>query len=86
MNNERLFYLVGFVKVSNYRTMTMKSLGTTLKMPSEIAHETNLRTSQVSRVLGDLKRENLVICVNEDARKGRLYQCTPLGLEILEQL
>lgn len=86
MNNERLYYLVGFVKVSNYRAITMKTLGTNLKMPSEIAHETNLRTSQVSRVLGDLKRENLVVCVNEDVRKGRLYKCTPEGLEILEHL
>ena len=86
MNNEDFFYLVGFVKVSQYRMETLKSIGLELKMPSEIARETNLRTSQVSRVLGDLKKENLVFCVNENVRKGRLYKCTPLGLEVLEYI
>ena len=86
MNKEDLFCLVGFVKVSQHRSKTLKSLVMELKMPSEIGRETDLRTSQVSRVLGDLKREGLVICVNEDVRKGRLYKCTPSGLEVLKHI
>lgn len=86
MNKEDLFCLVGFVKVSQHRMKTLKSIGTKLKMPSEIGRETDLRTSQVSRVLRDLKRKDLVICINEDVKKGRLYKCTPLGLEVMEYL
>lgn len=85
--NEKEFYLIlGFVKISQYRINTLKSIGETLKMPSEIARENNYKTSQVSSALYDLKRKNLVFCVNEEVRKGRLYKCTPLGLKILSQI
>ena len=55
-------------------------------MPSEIANDINIKTSQVSAALSDLKKHNLVICINEEVRKGRLYKCTELGLELLEYI
>lgn len=55
-------------------------------MPIEIAKETDMRITQVSHSLGDLKREGLIICLNENVSKGRLYQCTDLGKEILDFL
>ena len=55
-------------------------------MPSEIAKDIDIRTSQVSSALSDLKKQNLVICVNEEVRKGRLYKCSELGLEIIKFL
>ena len=55
-------------------------------MPSEIARESNTSTSQVSAALADLKRQGLVICLNEEVRKGRLYKSTELGLKIIEFL
>ncbi len=36
--------------------------------------------------LNDLKSKKLVICLNENAKKGRLYKTTKLGLKILEIL
>ncbi len=86
MNKKDLFCLVGFVKVSQHRIKTLESICIELKMPSEIGRETDLRTSQVSRALGDLKSKNLVVCVNEEVRKGRLYKCTPTGLEVMKYL
>ena len=81
------FYLIlGFVKISQYRMNTLKSIGETLKIPSEIARENNYKTSQVSSALIDLKNKNLVFCVNEEVRKGRLYKCSELGLNVLEEL
>ena len=55
-------------------------------MPSEIANDLNIKTSQVSSALSDLKKKNLVVCINEEVRKGRLYKCTPLGLKIISEL
>ena len=55
-------------------------------MPSQIAKEINVNTSQVSSALSDLKKKNLVICVNEEVRKGRLYKCTDLGKELVKRL
>ena len=46
----------------------------------------DVRTSQVSAALHDLKEKDLVECVNEDARKGRLYKCTHLGAEIIKKI
>ena len=41
---------------------------------------------EVSSALNDLKSKKLVICLNENAKKGRLYKTTKLGLKILEIL
>lgn len=86
MDNIEIYNLLGYVKISPYRTLTLKSLGNELKMPSEIAGELDLKTSQVSAALSDLRRKNLVVCINEEVRKGRLYKCTPLGLKVLSEL
>ena len=57
----------------------MKSLDSTeYKMPSEIAKETNLQPSQVSHALNDLKNRDLVMCLNENAKKDRLYEVTDI--------
>ena len=86
MEENELYGILGYVKISPYRTNTLKSLGSELKMPSEIAKDIGIKTSQVSSALSDLKNQNLVICINEEVRKGRLYKCTDLGLEIINLL
>lgn len=86
MDEKEIYKILGYVKISPYRTNTLKSLGDDLKMPSEIAKENNMKTSQISTALSDLKNKNLVICVNEEVRKGRLYKCTDLGKGILKRL
>jgi predicted transcriptional regulator len=86
MNNDEIFDLVGYVMASDYRTKILKSIGDGIKIPSAIAEEIGLRTNHVSNVLKDLKDKNLVVCLNENARKGRLYKNTEYGLEILKYL
>ena len=86
MNNDEIFQLVGYVMASEYRTNILKSIGDGIKIPSAIAEDIGLRTNHVSNVLKDLKENNLVVCLNEEARKGRLYKNTDLGIEILKFL
>lgn len=86
MEEKELYHKLGYIKISPYRTNTLKSVGDNIKMPSEIAKDIGIRTSQVSAALADLKKQDLVICVNEDVRKGRLYKCTAKGLELLKYL
>lgn len=86
MNDESIFKLVGYVIASEYRTNIVKSIGEEIKIPSVIAEEVNLRTNHVSNVLKDLKEEGIVVCLNEEARKGRLYKNTEVGLEILKYI
>lgn len=83
LTDEQIWEMIGFVKISPSRYNTLITLKTDYLMPSEIARLTGMRTTQVSNALSDLKKKNLVECMNESAHKGRLYQNTPLGLEIL---
>lgn len=86
LTEDEIWKLIGFIKVSQIRYQTLKTLETDFLMPSEIAKSTGLRTTQISNALRDLKEKDLVICMNESARKGRIYQNTDLGLEILKRL
>lgn len=85
-NEERILELIGFVKISDYRTKVLKLIDNDMKMPSEIGKELNIRTNHISTVLTDLKKQGLVICVNNNVRKGRLYKNTDLGKKVLEYL
>ena len=84
--NEDIYKIVGYVMASEYRTNILKSIGENIKIPSVIADDIGLRTNHVSNVLKDLKEKNLVVCLNEEAKKGRLYKYTELGLQILEYI
>ena len=86
MNDDELYEILGYVLASEYRVNTIKSIGTSLKIPSNIAADIDLRTNHVSNILKDLKKKNIVVCLNEQAKKGRIYKNTDLGLEILKYL
>lgn len=79
-----IWELIGYIKISKSRYMTLKSLEREFLMPSEITKRTQLRDYQISTALHDLKENQLVICRNEKARKGRIYQITELGSTVLE--
>ena len=54
--------------------------------PKDIAEKLDIRINHVSNYLSELKKEKLIICLNENRRKGRLYQLTELGKEIFKEL
>lgn len=86
ITDEEMWEIIGFIKVSAIRMKILKSLKDSFLMPSEIARMTGYRTTQISNSLRDLKERKLVQCLNEDAKKGRIYQNTELGLMILKVL
>lgn len=70
---------ISLIKSSEYRHKVLKAISNEILTPSEIAKKVGLRLNHVSMVLTNLKESNLVKCLNEDAKKGRLYQLTELG-------
>lgn len=78
--------LIGFVKVSNTRLTLLKALKDEFLMPKELAENTGYSTVHISQTLQDLKSKNLVKCMNEKVRKGRIYHDTELGLMILNMI
>lgn len=76
-----------YVIISKYRIRTLLSLGDgKLYTPTQISKNTGIRTNHISKVLGDLKRHQIIECVNESARKGRLYKITDFGSQILDDV
>lgn len=85
-SEKEIWNCIGFIKISTTRYAILKTMENDFCMPSEIAKSTGFRITQVSNALHDLKKKNLVYCMNEDATKGRIYRNTPLGTEVLKRI
>ena len=86
LNQDEIWDLIGFMKISQTRYNTLKALEKDFLMPTEISRKTGIRTSQVSGALQKMKARGLVVCKNEHARKGRIYMITEKGLMLLEMM
>lgn len=86
MDDETL-RIFAYVNISSYRADVVKALADgKMDMPSGIAREMGIKTNNISKVLKELKATEVVECINEEARKGRLYRLTALGEEIARHL
>ena len=77
---------ISYVNISKYRTKVMKSLDGEVLIPTQIAENSGIRTNHISKVLSELKSKEIVECINEEARKGRLYRLTDTGKDVLETI
>lgn len=80
--DDELIRALSFIKASRYRQKVLESLNSAILTPSDIAKEIDTRLNHVSMYLRELKDERLVVCLNEEAKKGRLYQLTALGEQV----
>ena len=58
---------------SQYRLKVMKSLDGEVKIPSEIANDTEIFQNHISNTLRQLKEHKLIECINPEVKRGRLY-------------
>ena len=77
---------ISYVQISQYRTKVMKALDGEVKIPTNIARDSGIRTNHISKVLGELKKHELVECINPEVRKGRLYRLTDTGEDVVKNL
>lgn len=77
---------ISLLKSSDYRHRIIEAIGDDTLTPSEIATQTRLRLNHVSMFLKELKENRLVKCLNEDSKKGRLYELTELGKDAINKL
>ena len=77
---------ISYVQISTYRTKVLKSLDDEVKIPSQIAKDSEIRQNHISKVLSELKAHEMVECINPEVRKGRLYKLTPKGDEIVKNI
>lgn len=84
--NDEVLKVYGYVITSSYREKVIKSLAKHDMIPTQIAHDSGIRTNHISKVLAELKAKGIVICTNEEDKKNRNYHLTDLGREIVEEL
>ena len=77
---------MSYVEISKYRTKVMKALEDDVKIPSQIAKDSEIRQNHISKVLSELKAHELVECINPEVRKGRLYRLTDKGEELVKNI
>ena len=81
---EELIEKVSFVRLSKHRIKILEILKNSIMMPSEIRKQANLSYTHLSRYLNSLKANELIVCLNEQSKKGRYYKITPEGEKVLE--
>ena len=85
MDDETL-KIISYIKISSYRLKTLKSLKQGDKTPTQICKESHIRVSHISKVLKELKECGVAECINEEARKNRIYSLTDFGREIADNI
>lgn len=83
MNEEEIIKIVAYVGISKVRSNILKFIGEDLKYPSQISKELDIRIQHVSTALKELKEKELVECIKEDVKVGRLYITTPKGKQVI---
>ena len=75
-----------YINISSYRTKALKSMKNEVKTPTTIAEDSGIRRNHISKVLRELKETGVAECINEEAKRGRLYRLTEIGEEIVDHL
>lgn len=86
MNNNEFLTVVAYVKCSTYREKVLKGIGNEYITPTHLSEKIGIRTNHISNVLSQLKEKQVIECINEEMRKGRLYTTTALGKMVLNEI
>ena len=78
---------VAYVLASSYREKVINELQKNkMGMPKTIAENCGILVNHISKVLKELSDIDLVVCINPESRKGRIYKLTELGLNVWIEL
>ena len=75
-----------YINISSYRVKAIKAMQEGNKTPTQIANNSDIRLSHISKVLKELKECGVAECINEQERRNRIYLLTDLGNEIADNL
>lgn len=76
--------LIGYIISSKYRRKILFYLKAQFATPKQISSATDISINHVSNILISLKKMNLVLCKNPDAKRGRIYILTERAGRLLE--
>ncbi|MDY6778936.1 MAG: ArsR family transcriptional regulator [Candidatus Nanohaloarchaea archaeon] len=87
MEQDELYQLLSFLKMSPYRQQIMQTLfdASEPKTPTELAESTGIHRDHISRHLAKLRQRGLVRVLNPDAPMHRFYILTEKGTKIMDR-
>ena len=83
---KRFWNNYGYAFASKYRRNIVIALHNNPKTPSQLSKELKFNISHISRALKELEVKEIVICLNPNIKKGRVYSLTDKGTEIAKIL
>ncbi len=75
-----------YVISSKHRVRVMNGFNGNVYTPTEMSREIGIKPKYVSHALQELKGKELVECINDEYRKGRIYRLTNDGEEVMKVL
>ena len=78
--------LINYVTKSSYRVRVLNAIGNDVKMPFQIAEDSNVLNNHISKTLRQLREHGLVELINPEMTRGRLYRLTNDGKQILNEI
>lgn len=82
---EEYLTIAAYIKCSDYRVKVVSYLRDhEYGIPRDIAKGIGIRQNHISKVLSELKSKRVIVCLNPEARKGRIYRLTDEGEKVLE--
>lgn len=84
--NDELIIDKAYVEISGYRTKVLRSCTLEGDIPTNLSKKSGIRVNHISKTLKELKNKNMVVCINEEAKKGRVYRLTQKGSRIKDIL
>ena len=85
--SDELYALCAYVNASKYRKEVIGQLYNRRPItPTVLAQLCDIRTNHISNTLHELKDKELIVCLNEEMRKGRLYRLTEKGEDVFNIL
>ena len=78
--------LIKYVTKSSYRLRVLKAIDSDVKMPFQIAKDSNVLNNHISKTLRQLREHDLVELINPEMTRGRLYRLTNDGKQILNEI
>lgn len=76
---------ISFLAGSKYRQQVLQNVNFP-KTPTQIAKELNINKAHVSRALSELSEKKLVKNLTPESRKGKFFERTALGNQMLKDL
>ncbi len=78
--------LLGFIIASKQRIAILHSLEKNMKTPSLLSKDLGISITTISSHLQQLRKKNIIECVNLNSKKGRLYRLTQLGEQLIKNV